>query len=85
MQDWLDATWMVTSDEPEVAYPEEGRGLPKLLLGFGFEREDGKTNCNERRDDDVMCRLWKDHEGPHIPFSRQLVTVTDVYVLGMEH
>lgn len=55
-----------------------------LVLGYGEEREDGLANCNQLDTDGSVCRMWRNHPGPHIPFTPELVVSSDVYILGVE-
>lgn len=81
---WLDIGWMVTSDEPEVARPSDPRS-PILHLKYGEGTpEEERAVCNLHRSDATMCRLWKNHPGPHVPFSAALVIATNVTVDSIE-
>lgn len=81
MSGWLRESLWVFRDEPLVMH---GPGSMKFVLGYGEEREDGLPNCNQLDVDGSVCRMWRNHPGPHVPFSPELVVSTDVYILGVE-
>lgn len=87
MTSWDDETsWLVHTDDPEVAVSNTVSGRPRLILRYleGEEgREDGVPMCDRTRPG-VVCRMWKGHPGPCIPFAEELVQQSGVYILEVE-
>lgn len=80
--EWSKADFIVLMDEPHIAESNTG-----VTLHIGYDHDDEESappTCNFPGEPDVVCRLWKDHPGPHIPFARQLVAISGVYVKAID-
>jgi hypothetical protein len=78
---WSEEQFFVDIDEPTI-----GLGQQHILY---LDYSDGSTEseqgvCNHPRSDGVVCRLWVNHPGPHIPFSVEVVHTRRPIVVSIE-
>lgn len=85
MCDWDDDTsWIGFKGRPYLTEPS-GR---RMMIAFDTSRTNDRSSgvdatlCNRSRHDGSTCRLLKDHDGPHIPISGELIATTGIYLLG---
>ena len=65
---------------------DKGRAVGRdrtLLIMQDPKRELDATLCNISRNDGTVCRLLKAHDGPHIPFTGELISTIGVYVVAV--
>lgn len=79
---WIQDDWMIHEDRDGLMGVPLGYG-PTLELDVSEQRADGKADCDViSPDGQYVCRLWKDHDGPHVPLPLEAKD-RDLHVLGL--
>ena len=77
--DWDMRAYQVTKADKAYARTQDGTG--EMLLAYKADWHIAAKLCNVSRQTGAVCRLWREHDGPHVPFAGELVATTGVYVL----
>jgi hypothetical protein len=76
---WDDGVYVIHKSNKLAA---EGH-TQTLLLAHDPNREQDHYICNLSRPDGSVCRMPRHHDGDHIPFSGEHISVTGVHVVAV--
>jgi hypothetical protein len=77
MADWDEQMYVVHASDKWRAQGQ------RHWLDLAYDRDlklTRDTLCMESREDGMVCRRTKGHQGPHVPFDGELVATTGVWV-----